>query len=49
MRKTVVHFPPPTKTIPKIPKFPIQNSKITTKVEGKHNWKGKRVREPIKP
>jgi len=33
----------------KNPKFPIQNSKITTEVEGKHNWKGKSVREPIKP
>jgi hypothetical protein len=37
------------KKIPKIPKFPIQNSKITTQVEGKHNWKGKSVREPTQP
>jgi hypothetical protein len=32
-----------------IPKFPIQNCKITIEVEGKHNWKGKSVKEPTKP
>jgi hypothetical protein len=37
------------KNNPKDSKFPIQNSKITTEVEGKHNWKGKSIREPTKP